>query len=123
MEFSCPKCEGKGTMITKLCGICHGTKISAAEDLLAITVPPGAADGFEIIEEEEGDELPDHRAGNLRFIVVTSEEGPFRRNGTSNLSINMELSLVEVISLPMRIYMFNVHIVGSNWFQSNNTAF
>ena len=44
-QYSCPKCNGEGRIVTKKCHVCSGTKISTGKDFLVIVVEKGVVHG------------------------------------------------------------------------------
>ena len=50
LNFSCPKCSGKGKIVKKKCHVCMGNKIVKGIEEMTIYVEKGMPDGYEIVK-------------------------------------------------------------------------
>lgn len=68
--ITCPKCHGKGKIITSPCGECHGQGRKEVEKSLHVKIPQGVDNGSKIRLSHEGNAgLNGGPAGDL-FIVI-----------------------------------------------------
>jgi molecular chaperone DnaJ len=67
---ACPKCRGKGTVVTDPCGECRGTGRRRKKRVLAVHIPPGIHDGQVMRISGEGEPSPGGTArGDLHCYV------------------------------------------------------
>lgn len=96
-RHSCPHCSGKGQKITKLCHQCGGERVVKREHTLAVHIPAGAPEGYEVVYSGEADESPDMEPGDVIVRVrssPTSGQGWTRKEG--GLVGRVTLSVAEV---------------------------
>ena len=60
---ACPKCRGKGTVVTDPCPDCHGSGRQRIERILTVHIPPGVHDGQVVRMRGEGEP---NRSGTSR---------------------------------------------------------
>ncbi len=78
----CPRCTGRGTVITDPCEKCRGDGLVHGEDQVEITVPTGVTDGNYMSMRGKGNAGPN--AGSAGDLIVVMEEKShdfFTRNG------------------------------------------
>jgi DnaJ-related protein SCJ1 len=97
VQTECPKCGGKGKLITSKCTKCHGHKLEhGAEEELLLVLEEGMPDGHEIVLEQEGDEHPDYTSADLVFHVTTVPDPEMVRDG-NDLRIKLHVPLKQAL--------------------------
>ncbi len=82
MQQPCPRCHGKGTLISDPCGNCHGQGRVEEEKTLAVKVPAGVDNGDRIRLSGEGEAGPNGGpAGDLYVEINVREHAIFSRDG------------------------------------------
>jgi molecular chaperone DnaJ len=67
---ACPKCRGKGTIVTDPCGDCRGSGRRRKKRVLSVHIPPGIHDGQVVRVRGEGEPGPSGTArGDLHCYV------------------------------------------------------
>mmetsp|Transcript_9841 Transcript_9841/g.30015 ORF Transcript_9841/g.30015 Transcript_9841/m.30015 type:complete len:386 (-) Transcript_9841:2569-3726(-) len=92
----CPKCGGKGKIVTGECTGCPNGQFEQTEKMLLIDIEKGMPDGNLISFAEEADEVADHLPGNVDFEIRTAPHDRFERRG-DDLYHLMNISLVEAL--------------------------
>eukprot|EP01135_Chromosphaera_perkinsii_P000410 Nk52_evm57s78 gene=Nk52_evmTU57s78 len=95
-QTTCPKCGGKGKIITAKCPHCQGKKVKRGRNVLDISVERGMADGENIVFPKQSDQSPDAPPGDLVFVVRTQPHPVFERRGM-NLYMKMTITLAEAL--------------------------
>ncbi|KAG9102988.1 DnaJ- protein scj1 [Ceratobasidium sp. 370] len=79
-QVQCNECGGRGKVITKHCPHCGGHKVMDHTAEYILDIPPGMPEGHEVVFEGEGDESPDHDAGDVVLRVRSGRtKGGWRR--------------------------------------------
>ncbi|MFS1523891.1 molecular chaperone DnaJ [Microbulbifer sp. 2304DJ12-6] len=92
VQQTCPKCRGRGSIISDPCGRCHGRGRVEETKTLSVKVPPGVDTGDRIRLSGEGEAGPDGGpAGDLYVQVVVKEHELFQRDG-KNLYCEVPIS-------------------------------
>ena len=94
----CPKCLGKGQIITNPCDKCHGTGQVRGKRTYSIRVPPGAEDGKQIRLKKEGQ--PGSVGGPPGDMIIRIRTQPhrfFQRQG-SDILCEVPLTLKQAVS-------------------------
>lgn len=103
VQATCPRCQGQRQIITKRCGTCNSEKTIKTQHNLAVHIPAGAPEGFEIVFEGEADEGVDWEAGDVVVRVRSRREpeagGWWRRE--SGIGGRVVLGLEEVSVMPV----------------------
>ena len=83
IERTCPKCRGKGRVISNPCRTCRGSGNVQRERTLQVDIPPGVEEGTRIRLSGEGNAgLNGAPPGDL-YIFLSIEQHPiFQRDGT-----------------------------------------
>jgi DnaJ-related protein SCJ1 len=80
VQSTCNTCHGKGKTIAKACPHCRGEKVISSTNTLSFYLPPGAAEGFEMLFDGESDESPDWDiAGDVIVRVFAKKNEEWRR--------------------------------------------
>ncbi|KAG8743654.1 DnaJ- protein scj1 [Ceratobasidium sp. 414] len=83
-QVQCNECGGRGKVITKHCPHCGGHKVMDHTAEYTLDIPPGMPEGHEVVFEGEGDESPDHDAGDVVLRVRSGKsKGGWRRKETT----------------------------------------
>lgn len=97
MQTQCNDCGGKGKMVKAKCPVCNGKKIVRDLELIDVAIDRGMSDGSTIVFPNAADNLADHVAGDIVFVVKTAPHPLFVRRG-NNLYIKETISLVEALN-------------------------
>ncbi len=95
VQQTCPRCRGKGTIITDPCGSCYGRGRVEEQKTLSVKIPPGVDTGDRIRLSGEGEAGPGGGpAGDLYVQVVVAEHDIFQRDG-KNLYCEVPITIVD----------------------------
>jgi molecular chaperone DnaJ len=82
VQQTCPRCRGKGTIISDPCGNCHGAGRVEKEKTLSVKIPPGVDNGDRIRLSGEGEAGPNGGpAGDLYVEISVEPHEIFARDG------------------------------------------
>ncbi len=94
IQQACPKCKGKGKIISSPCGDCHGEGLKREQKTLSVKIPAGVDSGDRIRLAGEGEAGENGGpAGDLYVQVRVRAHSIFSRDG-SNLYCEMPISFV-----------------------------
>lgn len=68
----CPQCGGEGHTITEKCNSCYGNGIIKGEDVIALNIPAGVADGMQLSVSSKGNAAA--RGGVPGDLIIVIEE-------------------------------------------------
>ncbi|MGD8784843.1 MAG: molecular chaperone DnaJ [Thioalkalispiraceae bacterium] len=93
LQQTCPRCHGKGKMITDPCETCHGQGRVQKHKTLSVKIPAGVDNGDRIRLSGEG-EAGEHGgpAGDLYVLITVRPHSIFERDGNDlfcEVPINM----------------------------------
>lgn len=95
VQQTCPKCRGKGTIISDPCTSCHGAGRQEEVKTLSVKIPPGVDTGDRIRLSGEGEAGPaGGPAGDLYVQMMVREHDIFQRDGR-NLYCEVPISIVD----------------------------
>lgn len=95
VQQTCPKCRGRGVVITDPCRVCHGAGRKEESKTLSVKVPPGVDNGDRIRLSGEGEAGPaGGPPGDLYVQMHVREHEIFQRDGR-NLYCEVPISIVE----------------------------
>jgi hypothetical protein len=78
-QTTCSLCDGEGQIVPSPCHVCQGRGGIESEKSVAVTIPPGSADGAEIRVDGGGEAgLRGGRDGDLYVRVIVAPERPAR---------------------------------------------
>ncbi len=79
----CPDCDGRGTIIDKLCRDCRGAGRVEKDESLKVSIPPGADEGMALRIPAHGLPSPEPKGapGDLYVIVASAPDARFARSG------------------------------------------
>jgi molecular chaperone DnaJ len=82
VQQTCPKCRGKGKIISDPCRSCHGQGLVEETKTLSVKVPPGVDTGDRIRLAGEGEGGPDGGPAGDLFVQMSVKQHPlFERDG------------------------------------------
>lgn len=94
-ESICPQCGGRGKIVVKACGECHGTGEQPERRTLSVDIPAGISDGQRIRLTGRGSVGANGGpAGNLYIDVGVKSDDRFLREGDDLISA-VELTFAE----------------------------
>ena len=94
VQQTCPRCHGKGTIISDPCGNCHGQGRVEKEKTLSVKIPAGVDTGDRIRLSGEGEAGPNGGpAGDLYVEITVETHAIFTRDG-ADLSCEVPVSFV-----------------------------
>ena len=92
VQQTCPRCRGKGTIITDPCSNCHGAGRVEKEKTLSVKIPAGVDNGDRIRLSGEGEAGPNGGpAGDLYVEISVEPHEIFSRDG-ADLSCEVPVS-------------------------------
>lgn len=95
VQQTCPKCRGRGNIITDPCNKCYGRGRIEEQKTLSVKVPAGVDTGDRIRLSGEGEAGPGGGpAGDLYVQVVVKDHAIFQRDG-ANLFCEVPISFVD----------------------------
>jgi len=92
-QSACPTCHGEGKIITKKCSICHGDGIVLDEEIIAINIPAGVAEGMQLSMSGKGNAARHGGVNGDLLILVEEEEHPELIRDENDLIYNLLLSI------------------------------
>ncbi len=91
----CHDCNGEGVSDRQTCPDCQGAGRLAREELISVTTPSGAYDGFQIVVPGKGSEgRGGGRTGDLHVRVQVAPHPYYTRKG-DNLFMNVPITFTE----------------------------
>ena len=102
---TCPKCQGKGKLITNPCPNCHGSGRERKLSRIVISIPAGIEDGMRIRFSGSGDAGGNNASPGDLFVQVRIKPHPhFTRDGDDifyGLKVNFaQATLGDEITVP-----------------------
>lgn len=95
VQQACPKCRGRGVLISDPCGACHGQGRREEVKNLSVKVPPGVDNGDRIRLTGEGEAgTTGGPSGDLYVQITVREHDIFQRDGR-NLYCEVPISFVD----------------------------
>ena len=95
VQQTCPKCRGRGQMITDPCGDCHGQGVKEKRNTLSVKIPAGVDTGDRIRLAGKGEAGPQGGAnGDLYVQIGVAKHNIFVRDG-ANLHCDVPISFCQ----------------------------
>ncbi|HEV7350231.1 molecular chaperone DnaJ [Telluribacter sp.] len=92
---TCPTCNGDGKIISERCEVCAGEGRLLQDDLIALNIPGGVADGMQLSMSSKGNVPPRGGVAGDLLIVIEEEEDEFLKRDGNNVVFDMHLSFVD----------------------------
>jgi DnaJ homolog subfamily A member 2 len=98
VQVECETCDGEGKIVRDKykCKECKGKKVVEESKKLEVFIDKGMKDGQRIVFEEESDEKPGWKAGDIVFQLQQEPHDVFERDGI-HLYMNKKITLVEAL--------------------------
>lgn len=97
MQGTCPKCNGKGKIVTSTCHVCKGKKLVDDMDKFNIVIEKGAHPGVQMTAKNQGDDYVDKLASDIVFEVKEKPHPFFTRVNTHDLKAKVNITLKEAL--------------------------
>lgn len=91
-QATCPTCGGEGKIITKKCSECNGEGITRDEEVIAINIPAGVAEGMQLSMSGKGNAARHGGINGDLLILVEEEQHPELIRDENDLLYNLLLS-------------------------------
>ena len=89
----CPDCEGEGKIIKNKCPHCGGEGIIRDEEVIAIQIPAGVAEGMELTVQGKGNAAPRGGISGNLLVLIEEERHPYLVRQDNNIIYNLMLDL------------------------------
>ena len=94
----CPSCQGRGTLIDKLCKVCGGSGRIEQEEHIEVSIPPGAEEGMALRIAGHGlPSVEEHGTPGDLFVIVTSAPDPRFARAGADLWRTEKLSVIDAV--------------------------
>jgi molecular chaperone DnaJ len=92
---TCPSCNGEGTVITSSCSSCKGSGRMEGEEVIAVNIPAGVADGMQLSMSGKGN-APERGGipGDLIILIEEIEDPVLKRDG-NNIIFDLYLNFAD----------------------------
>ncbi|MDX2189108.1 MAG: molecular chaperone DnaJ [Bacteroidota bacterium] len=92
---TCPTCNGEGKMVTQRCETCGGEGRTLEEEVIAIKIPAGVAEGMQLSMANKGN-VPQRGGipGDL-LIVIEEEENELLKRDGNNIIYDLHISFAD----------------------------
>lgn len=77
IQRTCPKCGGRGVVITDPCPTCRGAGLTPKEVKCDVTIPPGVDSGMKLRIPGGGDHSSNGGAPGDCYVIIQIEKHPF----------------------------------------------
>ncbi|MDR1181066.1 MAG: molecular chaperone DnaJ [Bacteroidales bacterium] len=92
VQSECSACHGSGKIVTEKCSACSGNGVVKGEDITAIRIPAGVADGMQFSMRGKGNAAPNNgENGDLLILIQEEKHSLFERDG-NNLYLEYYIS-------------------------------
>lgn len=91
---TCPTCDGSGQIIEKRPSGVDSSGLVSKEEVIAVKIPAGVADGMQLSMSGKGNEAPGGVAGDLLIVIEEQEDKQLKRDG-NNLVYDLYISFVD----------------------------
>jgi molecular chaperone DnaJ len=92
---TCPTCNGEGQVIVNKCRSCHGSGITNGEEVIAVNIPAGVAEGMQLNMSGKGN--AGERGGypgDLLIVIEEHEHAELKRDG-NNLHYDLYINFAD----------------------------
>lgn len=95
MVTTCPRCQGRGTVITDPCHECRGSGRTVKKRILSVKVPPGIRDGQAVRVVGEGEPSQAHGTRGDLYCYVKVQSHPFLLRNDDDLVVRVPVSFTQ----------------------------
>lgn len=98
IQSVCSDCDGEGLNINPKdrCKTCNGKRVVRKRKILEVHIDQGMVDGQKIVFNDEGDQEPGLKPGDIIIVLDEKDHPRFKRSG-SDLILRMNIELVEAL--------------------------
>lgn len=96
-QSSCQNCGGSGKTITKKCVECNGEGIVRAEEVIALNIPAGVAEGMQLSMGGKGNAARRGGVNGDLLIVIEEERHPELIRDENDLIYNLLLTVPQAV--------------------------
>lgn len=96
-QSSCQNCGGSGKTITKKCAECNGEGIVRAEEVIALNIPAGVAEGMQLSMGGKGNAARRGGVNGDLLIVIEEERHPELIRDENDLIYNLLLTVPQAV--------------------------
>lgn len=91
-QSTCSACHGEGRIVKDKCHSCHGEGIVREEEVIAINIPAGVADGMQLSMSGKGNAAPRGGINGDLLILIEEEEHPHLKREGNHLVYYLNIS-------------------------------
>lgn len=92
---TCPRCEGRGEVVTTPCAECHGTQRVTQQRTLSVDIPAGVDEGMRVRLAGEGEAgVFGGPAGNLYVVLHVKPHRYFQRK-ENDILLNIDINVAQ----------------------------
>ncbi len=91
-QTTCNACGGDGRMVKEKCNTCHGDGIVREDEVIAINIPAGVADGMQLSMSGKGNAAPRGGINGDLLILVEEETHPDLKREGNHLIYSLSIS-------------------------------
>jgi molecular chaperone DnaJ len=84
-QTTCGTCHGEGRIVKDKCNTCHGDGIVREEEVIAINIPAGVAEGMQLSMNGKGNAAPRGGINGDLLILIEEEEHPYLKREGNHL--------------------------------------
>ncbi len=96
-EGVCPACQGRGQIVDKPCGDCHGTGTIRGQETIEVRIPAGVSTGNYMEMPGRGDAgRQGSPSGDLRVVMEVAEDPVFERHG-DDILVDVPISPLDLM--------------------------
>lgn len=92
---ACPRCGGKGTIVTNPCRNCDGSGRRRKKAKIPVKIPAGVSDGLRIQVRGEGDAGEQNAPAGDLFVVVQVKEHPIFKRRDFDVIVDWTLNIAQ----------------------------
>ncbi len=102
---TCPRCQGKGEVITDPCHACRGQQRVRVQKRISVSIPPGVDDGTRIRLAGEGNAGTDGGPPGHLYVFLSVKPHPYFKRKDNDIYLNITINVAQAalgdeISVP-----------------------